>query len=93
MTEKQKGFVKWVMYIIHLLSGIATIILYTLFLREDFFIDVTGKVLPIFIGSALIAALFYKNQNQLLKIYFVGLSGLVLLCIGVWIILGLLMMH
>jgi hypothetical protein len=84
---------RWMVYILHVISGIATVILYLYFLREDFFIDAGQMLLSIFIGSALVAAFFHKTQKRIFKIYFFGISALVLSYIGLWLVLGLLMMH
>ena len=87
------NIMKWIVYIIHLLSGSITIVFYIFFLQADFFNNITEKALIIFFGSSFVATLFYKTQKQSIKKYFRVLSLLTLSYIGIWIILALLMIH
>jgi hypothetical protein len=87
------NILKWIVYIIHLLSGSVTIVFYIFFLQADFFINITEKALIIFFGSSFVATLFYKTQKQSIKKYFRVLSLLALSYLGIWIVLGLIMIH
>lgn len=87
------NIIKWIVYIIHLLSGSTTIVLYIFFLQADFFNSTTEKSLIVFFGSSFFATLFYKTQKQSIKKYFRILSLLILTYIGFWIVLGLIIIH
>src|SRR5688500_20326405 len=79
-----------IMYAVHIISEIMTLILYFFYLRSNVFDDIAGKVLLIFFGSAaLIFLLFRRTQKGGIKIYFLVVTLLVLSYTGLWLILGL----
>lgn len=91
--KELRNLIKWVIYFIHFLSGIGTIILYIFFNSEEYFVEVGEKLVSIFLGSALLSAIFYKTQKPIVKIYFKSLAVLTLAYLGLWLILGLLIMR
>jgi len=79
--------IKWIVYITHILAGIALILLYTFALREDFFIEITLNVIILFFGSAIVAVLFRKTQKKGIKTYFFILSALAATYIMGWVVI------
>jgi len=90
-----KKIVKVLLLVVHFGAGAFTLFCYLFLLRKDYFIDITEKPFLIFFGSGIVMyLLFYlKPVPGWQRKYFGILTILTLGYIGLWTVLGLVMMH